>query len=142
MLRKEKPLVEHGLGSREDRPALGSVLSCPSERCAAKILHPLDLAPLLGKVRMGRNGRDRTDRLNFCHGIGLGLHERPIISRLNSFDDPLELEAGMMFAVEAYCPATDGISAPRIEEKVIVTPGGAARAPASYSAWHSKIQSR
>jgi Xaa-Pro dipeptidase len=63
--------------------------------------------------------------LNFCHGIGLGLHERPIISRLNSFDDPMELEAGMMFAVETYCPATDGISAARIEEEVIVTPGGA-----------------
>ena len=63
--------------------------------------------------------------LNFCHGIGLGLHERPIISRLNSFDDPMELEAGMMFAVETYCPATDGVSAARIEEEVIVTPGGA-----------------
>ncbi len=63
--------------------------------------------------------------LNFCHGIGLGLHERPIISRLNSFDDPMELEAGMMFAVETYCPATDGISAARIEEEVIVTPSGA-----------------
>ena len=23
--------------------------------------------------------------LNFCHGLGLGLHERPLISRLNSF---------------------------------------------------------
>jgi Xaa-Pro aminopeptidase len=63
--------------------------------------------------------------LNFCHGIGLGLHERPIISRLNSFDDPMELQAGMMFAVETYCPATDGVSAARIEEEVIVTPGGA-----------------
>jgi Xaa-Pro aminopeptidase len=63
--------------------------------------------------------------LNFCHGIGLGLHERPIISRVNSFDDPLELEAGMMFAVETYCPATDGVSAARIEEEVIVTPAGA-----------------
>lgn len=63
--------------------------------------------------------------LNFCHGIGLGLHERPIISRLNSFDDPMELEAGMMFAVETYCPATDGVSAARIEEEVIVTPAGA-----------------
>src|SRR6266540_1361209 len=63
--------------------------------------------------------------LNFCHGIGLGLHERPIISRLNSFDDPMELEAGMMFAVETYCPATDGVSAARIEEEVIVTPSGA-----------------
>src|SRR5262245_2633188 len=63
--------------------------------------------------------------LNFCHGIGLGLHERPIISRLNSFDDPMELEAGMMFAVETYCPATDGTSAARIEEEVIVNPSGA-----------------
>jgi Xaa-Pro aminopeptidase len=63
--------------------------------------------------------------LNFCHGIGLGLHERPIISRLNSFDDPMELQAGMMFAVETYCPAADGVSAARIEEEVIVKPDGA-----------------
>jgi Xaa-Pro aminopeptidase len=63
--------------------------------------------------------------LNFCHGIGLGLHERPIISRLNSFDDPMAIEAGMLFAVETYCPATNGISAARIEEEVIVTPRGA-----------------
>ncbi|PYM20060.1 MAG: aminopeptidase [Candidatus Rokuibacteriota bacterium] len=63
--------------------------------------------------------------LNFCHGIGLGLHERPIISRLNSVDDPMELQPGMMFAVETYCPAADGRSAARIEEEVIVTPEGA-----------------
>jgi Xaa-Pro dipeptidase len=63
--------------------------------------------------------------LNFCHGIGLGLHERPIISRLNSVDDPMEIEAGMLFAVETYCPATDGVSAARIEEEIIVTPSGA-----------------
>jgi Xaa-Pro dipeptidase len=63
--------------------------------------------------------------LNFCHGLGLGLHERPIISRLNSFDDPMELQAGMVFAVETYCPATDGVSAARIEEEVVVTPSGA-----------------
>src|SRR5437879_9052594 len=63
--------------------------------------------------------------LNFCHGIGLGLQDGPIISRLTSFDDPMELQAGMMFAVETYCPATDGMSAARIEEEVIVTPSGA-----------------
>ena len=63
--------------------------------------------------------------LNFCHGLGLGLHERPIISRLNSMEEPMELQAGMVFAVETYCPATDGISAARIEEEVIVTPTGA-----------------
>ena len=63
--------------------------------------------------------------LNFCHGLGLGLHERPLISRLNSFREPIELKAGMVFAVETYCPASDGISAARIEEEVILTPRGA-----------------
>ena len=62
--------------------------------------------------------------LNFCHGLGLGLHERPLISRLNSLKDPIELKVGMVFAVETYCPATDGISAARIEEEVILTPKG------------------
>ena len=63
--------------------------------------------------------------LNFCHGLGLGLHERPLISRVTSFRDPIELKAGMVFAVETYCPATDGISAARIEEEVVLTPDGA-----------------
>ena len=62
--------------------------------------------------------------LNFCHGLGLGLHERPLISRLTSLNEPIELKAGMVFAVETYCPATDGISAARIEEEVILTPRG------------------
>jgi Xaa-Pro dipeptidase len=63
--------------------------------------------------------------LNFCHGLGLGLHERPLISRLNSFRDPYELKTGMVFAVETFCPASDGISAARIEEEVVLTPTGA-----------------
>src|ERR671930_164057 len=63
--------------------------------------------------------------LNFCHGLGLGLHERPLISRLTSLREPIELKAGMVFAVETYCPATDGVSAARIEEEVILTPEGA-----------------
>ncbi len=63
--------------------------------------------------------------LNFCHGLGLGLHERPLISRVNSFKDPYELKAGMVFAVETFCPAKDGISAARIEEEVVLTPKGA-----------------
>jgi Xaa-Pro aminopeptidase len=63
--------------------------------------------------------------LNFCHGLGLGLHERPLISRLNSFKDPYELKAGMVFAVETFCPAKDGVSAARIEEEVVLTPDGA-----------------
>ncbi|NDP42172.1 MAG: aminopeptidase P family protein [Aromatoleum sp.] len=62
--------------------------------------------------------------LNFCHGLGLGLHERPLVSRLNSLRDPMELKVGMVFAVETYCPASDGVSAARIEEEVILTPTG------------------
>jgi len=62
--------------------------------------------------------------LNFCHGLGLGLHERPLVSRLTSFREPIELKVGMVFAVETYCPASDGVSAARIEEEVILTPKG------------------
>ncbi len=63
--------------------------------------------------------------LQFGHGLGLGLHERPIISRLNSLTNPVEIKAGMVFALETYCPATDGVSAARIEEEVVVTAKGA-----------------
>jgi Xaa-Pro aminopeptidase len=63
--------------------------------------------------------------LQFGHGLGLGLHERPIISRLNSMREPIELQAGMVFALETYCPASDGFSAARIEEEVVVTGEGA-----------------
>ncbi|WP_123023507.1 M24 family metallopeptidase [Mycolicibacterium stellerae] len=62
--------------------------------------------------------------LQFAHGLGLGLHERPIISRLNSLENPLEIQAGMVFAMETYCPASDGTSAARIEEEVVVTDDG------------------
>ncbi|GGP00468.1 M24 family metallopeptidase [Wenjunlia tyrosinilytica] len=62
--------------------------------------------------------------LQFGHGLGLGLHERPIISRLNSLDNPVEIQPGMVFALETYCPASDGFSAARIEEEVVVTDQG------------------
>jgi Xaa-Pro aminopeptidase len=62
--------------------------------------------------------------LQFGHGLGLGLHERPIISRLNSMTEPIELKEGMVFALETYCPASDGYSAARIEEEVVVTADG------------------
>jgi Xaa-Pro aminopeptidase len=62
--------------------------------------------------------------LQFGHGLGLGLHERPIISRLNSMTEPVELRTGMVFALETYCPASDGFSAARIEEEVVVTEDG------------------
>jgi Xaa-Pro aminopeptidase len=62
--------------------------------------------------------------LQFGHGLGVGLYESPMISRLHSFDDPIEIEEGMVFALETYCPASDGRSAARIEEEVVVTANG------------------
>jgi Xaa-Pro aminopeptidase len=64
--------------------------------------------------------------LQFGHGLGLGLHERPIISRLTSLENPIELREGMVFALETFCPASDGQSAARIEEEVVVTADGCA----------------
>jgi Xaa-Pro aminopeptidase len=62
--------------------------------------------------------------LQFGHGLGVGLYEAPMISRLHSFDDPVTIEEGMVFALETYCPATDGRSAARIEEEVVVRADG------------------
>jgi Xaa-Pro dipeptidase len=62
--------------------------------------------------------------LQFGHSVGLFLHERPIISRLNSLDHPVEIKEGMVIALETYCPANDGFSAARIEEEVVVTANG------------------
>src|ERR671930_76581 len=62
--------------------------------------------------------------LQFGHGIGVGLYESPMISRVHSLDHPVELEEGMVFALETYCAATDGRSAARIEEEVVVTATG------------------
>ena len=46
--------------------------------------------------------------LQFGHGLGVGLYEFPMISRLHSLDAPVELEVGMVFALETYCAAPDG----------------------------------
>jgi hypothetical protein len=47
-----------------------------------------------------------------------------MISRVHSLENPVELEQGMVFALETYCAATDGRSAARIEEEVVVTATG------------------
>jgi hypothetical protein len=47
-----------------------------------------------------------------------------MISRVHSLESPVELEEGMVFALETYCAATDGRSAARIEEEVVVTATG------------------
>jgi Xaa-Pro aminopeptidase len=62
--------------------------------------------------------------LQYGHGVGLGIWEKPIFSRLVSLDHPETLEEGMVFALETYWPASDGWSAARIEEEVVVTADG------------------
>jgi Xaa-Pro aminopeptidase len=62
--------------------------------------------------------------LQFGHGVGLSIWEKPIISRLVSLDHPEVIEEGMVFALETFWPAADGWSAARIEEQLVVTADG------------------
>jgi Xaa-Pro aminopeptidase len=62
--------------------------------------------------------------LQYGHGLGLNIWEKPIFSRLFSFDHPEVIEEGMVFALETFWPADDGWSAARIEEELVVTADG------------------
>src|SRR5687767_13010755 len=62
--------------------------------------------------------------LQMGHGIGLAIWEKPMISRLVSLDHPHEIKPGMVFALETFWPASDGWSAARIEEEIVVTEKG------------------
>jgi Xaa-Pro aminopeptidase len=62
--------------------------------------------------------------LQYGHGLGLNIWEKPIFSRLFSFDHPETIEEGMVFALETFWPASDGWSAARIEEELVVTKDG------------------
>jgi Xaa-Pro aminopeptidase len=61
--------------------------------------------------------------LQYGHGVGLSLWERPIFSkRYKGQSEPLK--EGMVFALETWCGAADGSGAARIEEEVVVTKDG------------------
>ncbi|HKN97866.1 MAG TPA: M24 family metallopeptidase, partial [Pseudonocardiaceae bacterium] len=62
--------------------------------------------------------------LQYGHGVGLSIWEKPIFSRLVSLDHPEVLEKGMVFALETYWPSADGLGAARIEEELVVTDDG------------------
>ena len=62
--------------------------------------------------------------LQFGHGIGLAIWEKPLISRLVSLEHSHEIKPGMVFALETFWPSTDGWSAARIEEEIVVTETG------------------
>jgi len=62
--------------------------------------------------------------LQYGHGVGLSIWERPIFSRMTSIDHPETLEVGQVFALETYWPSDDGWGAARIEEELVVTETG------------------
>lgn len=62
--------------------------------------------------------------LQYGHGVGLSIWEKPIFSRLTSLDHPEVLQEGNVFALETYWPSADGWGAARIEEEVVVTADG------------------
>jgi len=62
--------------------------------------------------------------LQYGHGVGLSIWEKPVFSRLVSLDHPEEIKEGMVFALETFWPAADGWSAARIEEQLVVTKNG------------------
>jgi Xaa-Pro aminopeptidase len=62
--------------------------------------------------------------LQYGHGVGLAIWEKPVFSRLVSLDHPEVIEEGMVFALETFWPASDGWTAARIEEQLVVTKNG------------------
>ncbi|MCR2810726.1 MULTISPECIES: Xaa-Pro peptidase family protein [unclassified Microbacterium] len=62
--------------------------------------------------------------LQYGHGVGLSIWEKPIFSRLTSLDHPEVLQEGNVFALETYWPSADGWGAARIEEELVVTADG------------------
>src|ERR1700728_537923 len=62
--------------------------------------------------------------LQFGHGVGLTIWEKPIFSRLVSLEHPEVIQEGMVVALETFWRATDGWAAARIEEQLVVTADG------------------
>ena len=62
--------------------------------------------------------------LQYGHGVGVGLWEFPIMSRAYSLEHPVEIEPGMVFALETYAGNEDGTDGVRLEDEVVVTDTG------------------
>jgi len=77
--------------------------------------------------KFGLKTEDEAFLLQFGHGVGMSIWEKPVISRLFSLKNPYPIKEGMVFALETYCPSADGQGAARIEEEVVVTKEGAER---------------
>jgi Xaa-Pro aminopeptidase len=72
----------------------------------------------------GFDSEEAAFALQYGHGVGLSIWEKPIFSRLVSLEHPETIEEGMVFALETFWPASDGWSAARIEEELVVTRDG------------------
>jgi Xaa-Pro dipeptidase len=77
--------------------------------------------------KFGLRTEEEAFLLQFGHGVGLSIWEKPIISRLFSLENPYLIREGMVFALETYCPSLDEKGAARIEEEVVVTKEGCER---------------
>ena len=62
--------------------------------------------------------------LQMGHGIGLAIWEKPMISRLVSLEHPARDQARNGVRARDVLAATDGWSAARIEEEIVVTETG------------------
>ena len=71
---------------------------------------------------MGAKNEMEVFGLQYGHGIGVGLWEFPVISRAYSLEHPIEIEPGMVFALETY--AGKGYDGCRLEDELVVTETG------------------
>lgn len=84
-----------------------------------------DIAACFPKAQdFGFESEEEAFGLQYAHGIGVGLWEQPLISRYHSFEHPITIEEGMVFAIETYWPSKCGTTAARIEEEIHVTADG------------------
>jgi Xaa-Pro aminopeptidase len=84
-----------------------------------------DIVSLWPKAEeFGFENEEEAFALQYGHGVGISVWEKPIFSRLTSLDHPEVIEEGNVFALETYWPAKDGWSAARIEEELVVTADG------------------
>jgi Xaa-Pro aminopeptidase len=84
-----------------------------------------DIAALWPKAEeFGFPNEEAAFALQYGHGVGLSIWEKPLISRLVSLDHPEPIEEGMVIALETFWPSSDGWSAARIEEQAVVTRDG------------------
>jgi Xaa-Pro aminopeptidase len=75
-------------------------------------------------AELGYSSEEESSCIELGHGIGLGMWERPIITRMYSEEHPVRLEKGMVLALETYTGKVGGNDAVRIEEEGVVTDSG------------------